>query len=315
MGAEDDYFSRMVNNTSNDRPGRKPSLQSRLQNGNNLQICFMNEASSDTESISSDSETCPKLSKSTSNASSRYSSMSSISTSNPYNSRPLSVNITNNNNNNLTTITTTTNNNNSRRTLSQRPSTLSLGPPISEENSESDFFTKQARLQIEARMALAQAKDMAHMQMEIERQKQKESPITEVIRNAMEKVGVNFPIEKRRVSRQMCTDMNIAQLQIIVNDLHTQIERLNDNLVQYLMERDELHMSQDSMLVDIEDLTRYLSAKEQTILNEKSDRKNSTELEKQQQQLSNNNSNGIKNNHDTPQMQSKFQRIASLVKK
>lgn len=32
---------------------------------------------------------------------------------------------------------------------------------------EIDFFTKQARLQIEARMALAQAKDIAHMQMEV----------------------------------------------------------------------------------------------------------------------------------------------------
>lgn len=36
-----------------------------------------------------------------------------------------------------------------------------------EDPKEIDFFTKQARLQIEARMALAQAKDMAHMQMEV----------------------------------------------------------------------------------------------------------------------------------------------------
>lgn len=60
------------------------------------------------------------------------------------------------------------------------------------------------------------------------------------------------------MSRLMLTDMNVAQLQVIVNEFHTQIERLNENLVQYLMERDDLHMSQDSMLVDIEDLTRYL---------------------------------------------------------
>ena len=31
------------------RPGRKPSLQSRLQGGMNLQICFMNETASDEE--------------------------------------------------------------------------------------------------------------------------------------------------------------------------------------------------------------------------------------------------------------------------
>jgi hypothetical protein len=33
---------------------------------------------------------------------------------------------------------------------------------------------------------------------------------------------------------------------------------LNEGLVKFLMARDDLHMEQDSMLVDIEDLTRYL---------------------------------------------------------
>lgn len=33
---------------------------------------------------------------------------------------------------------------------------------------------------------------------------------------------------------------------------------LNEQLVEMLMERDELHMSRDSLLVDIEDLTAYL---------------------------------------------------------
>lgn len=111
----------------------------------------------------------------------------------------------------------------------------------------------------------------------MERQKQKESTITNIIRSSVEKVGINFPAEKRRVSRQMLTDMNVAQLQIIVNDFHSQIECLNEQLVKFLMDRDDLHMSQgepifeniaspckicihfvDSMLVDIEDLTRYL---------------------------------------------------------
>lgn len=62
----------------------------------NLQICFMNETASDNESPSSDSESCPKLSKSftfsnnsTGNTYSRYNSADS----HPYNSRPLSVNV------------------------------------------------------------------------------------------------------------------------------------------------------------------------------------------------------------------------------
>lgn len=94
--------------------------------------------------------------------------------------------------------------------------------------------------------------------MQIERQRQKKSPITEMVRHSLEKVGIQFPEDRRRLSRQILTEMNVAQLQVIVNDLHTQIETLNENLVKFLMERDDLHMEQDSMLVDIEDLTRFL---------------------------------------------------------
>lgn len=56
----------------------------------NLQICFMNDTASDTESPSSDSESCPKLSKSqTFNNRPQYNS----ATAHPYKSHPLSVNI------------------------------------------------------------------------------------------------------------------------------------------------------------------------------------------------------------------------------
>ncbi|KAI4464756.1 schwannomin interacting protein 1 [Holotrichia oblita] len=228
MGSEDDYY--------NDRPGRKPSLQARLQSGMNLQICFMNETVSDNESPSSDSEctmTNPKqLKNSAKNA-------------------------------NVTNVTT------EKVLPPTRPATLSIGQPllqpVTQPMTETDFFARQARLQTEARMALAQAKEMARMQMEIERQRQKKSPITEMVRHSLEKVGIPFPEDRRRLSRQILTEMNVAQLQVIVNDLHTQIESLNESLVKFLMDRDDLHMEQDSMLVDIEDLTRYLGAKEQSL--------------------------------------------------
>lgn len=89
-------------------------------------------------------------------------------------------------------------------------------------------------------------------------------------------LGIPFPWDCRRLSRQILTELNIAQLQVIVNDLHTQIEGipyninqprpkitvlnlgLNEELVQLLLKRDDCHMEQDSMLVDIEDLTRFL---------------------------------------------------------
>ncbi|KAL1399654.1 hypothetical protein pipiens_008031 [Culex pipiens pipiens] len=83
--------------------------------------------------------------------------------------------------------------------------------------------------------------------------------VTEVIRTAVQKAGCQLQEDKRRVSRQFLTNLNIAQLQVIVNDLQRYIELLNDELVQLLMERDELQMSQDATLIDIEDLSLYFS--------------------------------------------------------
>uniref|UniRef100_A0A336LV62 CSON005614 protein n=1 Tax=Culicoides sonorensis TaxID=179676 RepID=A0A336LV62_CULSO len=189
------------------KANNRPSLHSRLQNGKNLQICFMNENISDGESPSSDSESCPKLSE----------------------------------------------------------RSKKMGYEIGQSNlmteAENDFFTHQAKLQIEARMALAQAKDMAHLQMELEKQKT-QCPVTQIIHTALNKALIHMPEGKRRVSRQLLTEFTVPQLRIIVNELNGNIEKLNEHLVQILMERDELHMGQDSMLVDIEDLTRYLAAKE-----------------------------------------------------
>lgn len=83
--------------------------------------------------------------------------------------------------------------------------------------------------------------------------------VTEVIRTAVQKAGAVLQEKKRRVSRQFLTNLNITQLQVIVNDLQRYIELLNDELVQLLIERDTLQMSQDATLIDIEDLSLYLS--------------------------------------------------------
>ncbi|XP_077296065.1 schwannomin interacting protein 1 [Arctopsyche grandis] len=241
MGTEqDDYYS------LGDRPGRKPSLQARLQSGMNLQICFMNETASDTESPSDfETNNSSQIKKQTSNNTKFKSEKTKIEKS--------SISTNNIKAENGTGIV--------------RPNSLALNDsskctPAIDFANKIDFFECQARLQTEARMALAQAKEIAHMQMEIERQQQEKSPITEMLRSSLEKAGVQFLGDRRRVSRQMLTDINVAQLQVIVNELHTQIEFLNESLVEMLIARDELHMGQDSMLVDIEDLTRHLGARD-----------------------------------------------------
>ena len=62
---------------------------------------------------------------------------------------------------------------------------------------ETDFITFQSQLQAEARSALIQAKEMAHMEMELEKQKQDISPITDIIKNSFLKVIISkhFKIE------------------------------------------------------------------------------------------------------------------------
>ncbi|KAK8742903.1 hypothetical protein OTU49_001727 [Cherax quadricarinatus] len=209
-----------------ERPHRKPSLHSRLQSGMNLQICFMNETASDCESQCSDTESTQDREVDTDHV---------ISSGNSKTSTPQPL----------------------------RTRTAHSEPDV--RDKEVDFFARQAQLQAEARLALAQAKEMARMQMEIEKQSKKKSPIADIVRASFNKIGVPFPDSKRRISRQILTDMNVAQLQVIVNDLHTQIESLNEDLVTFLMERDDLHMEQDSMLVDIEDLTKHIGAKEMSL--------------------------------------------------
>ncbi|KAI5633940.1 schwannomin-interacting protein 1 domain-containing protein [Phthorimaea operculella] len=255
MGADSEEYYSMGHI---DRPGRKPSLHSRLQNGKNLQICFMNETASDNESQASDVE---KNFNQNTKSLSRSSIFQKSNFNHPYQTRPLSVNITKHDK--ISTV---------QSGAKLRPSSLTTKTPKSRsthslghiELKESDFYALQATLQTEARIALAQAKEMARIQMERERRSRPVSPVTEMLRRSMEKANAPLAADRRRVSRQLLTDMNIAQLQVIVNELHSEIERLNEQLVQMLMARDELHMGQDSMLVDIEDLTRYLGVKEQT---------------------------------------------------
>ncbi|CAF1636790.1 unnamed protein product, partial [Didymodactylos carnosus] len=87
-----------------------------------------------------------------------------------------------------------------------------------EDVDNDNILIKQKKLKEEAKMALALIHPMAKMQVEIERRetKKKKSPIFDII-------GIHNHSEKSFTQR-MLEDMNIGQLQVIVNDLHCQIE-------------------------------------------------------------------------------------------
>ncbi|KAL2095940.1 hypothetical protein ACEWY4_008088 [Coilia grayii] len=191
----------------------KPSLSSRLQSGMNLQICFVNDSSSDKDSDADDSKTETSL------------------------DTPLSP-------------------------MSKQSSSYS-DRDTAEEDSESledlDFLSRQKKLQAEAKLALAMAKPMAKMQVEVEKQNRKKSPVADLLPHMPH---ISECLMKRSLKPSDLRDMTLGQLQVIVNDLHSQIESLNEELVQLLLIRDELHMEQDAMLVDIEDLTRHAESQQ-----------------------------------------------------
>ncbi|CAG0885662.1 unnamed protein product [Cyprideis torosa] len=140
--------------------------------------------------------------------------------------------------------------------LEERKKMLGLTSSPSDANIRSPVFaTIQQRLQWEAKMALAQAGHMAQMQMEVERQKKKKSSIGEKINLP------DFCSGQRRLSRPVLSKLNGKQLMAIVKDFELQIQSLNQELVQHLVLRDDLHMQQDSMLVDIEDMSGFISGR------------------------------------------------------
>ncbi|TSS97551.1 Schwannomin-interacting protein 1 [Bagarius yarrelli] len=140
--------------------------------------------------------------------------------------------------------------------VSKQSSSLSDRDPCEEEDEEGEFWRLQRRLEEEARGALALARPMARMQVEVERHVQlhRRSPVADLLPHMPH---ISEGLMKRSLRPMDMRDMSLGQLQVITNDLHSQIQGLNEELVQLLLLRDELYMEQDAMLVDVEDLTRH----------------------------------------------------------
>lgn len=132
-----------------------------------------------------------------------------------------------------------------------------LDPP---EEEEKDLIPIERRLgaylyqiRLEARQRLKKAKEEAREAMNREQREQQRSIIAEL----NQQFGVKTA--SRRLTRHMLTDMNRGQLQVILNYLLSRIQELNEKLVKDLMVRDELVMEQDSLLTDIEDITKGIN--------------------------------------------------------
>ncbi|KAL8574366.1 hypothetical protein ACOMHN_053579 [Nucella lapillus] len=279
MGSDEDYYG-------GERAFKKPSLSTRLQGGMNLQICFMNDAAAtagdESEVTLAGTTTMTSSSVMTSSSQSHH-NLSSTSTTavsvatSAFSSLQESSCVSSSSSSSSSSAASQSQTSQSSSKSRPKSDPGLLASQLSLPPSDESIAERQQRLQQEARMALAQASNMARMQLEVERKTKKKSPIADI-------VGVPELGEGRRVklSRKLLHEMNLAQLQVLVNDLHSQIESLNEELVHLLMERDDLHMEQDSMLVDIEDLTSFAQHLSETNNNKATqNNRNSSLLNKQ----------------------------------
>ena len=130
-----------------------------------------------------------------------------------------------------------------------------------------NFFRQLSAIQNEARKKLREVKAYAAEKVESDRKDRRDTNN----KNLATLLGVgennsfwgdrnpHHHYQNRRLHRHLLTEMNINQLQVILNYLFAQVETLNENLVQFLITRDELAIEQDSLLTDVEDITKCIS--------------------------------------------------------
>lgn len=105
----------------------------------------------------------------------------------------------------------------------------------------------------EAKKALKAAREMAQMQMQLEKDQSKSNPTSGVANdNKANSTPINLKLDANRLLKA-----SKSQIEGFIDEINAKTTELNLSLVKLLEERDELNMEQDSLLIDIEDLTRF----------------------------------------------------------
>ena len=103
--------------------------------------------------------------------------------------------------------------------------------------------------------ALKSAKEMARMQMQLEREQSKASKVLGIL-------PAEGIVKHDKLKKESLKSIKNKELSSVLKDLTEQTDKLNVCLLKLLEERDELQMEQDSLLLDIEDLTRFLQSQD-----------------------------------------------------
>jgi len=132
------------------------------------------------------------------------------------------------------------------KVLSSFPRSKSEGEALKTAHKGRTQADKNKRkIQSAARVALAQCKQVARRQLVIEKQ----------IRSAENPLKKLLGVDNSELTPDLLSGYNINTLQVILNDFREKIEQDNTELMEQVMKKDELQNEQDSMLIDIEDLS------------------------------------------------------------
>lgn len=93
--------------------------------------------------------------------------------------------------------------------------------------------------------ALAGCRQVAQRQLAVERQR----------RSAEDPLRKLLGVSSDDLSPSLLSSYNVNTLQVILNDFREKIEQHSTELVSLLLQKDELETEQDSMLIDIEDIS------------------------------------------------------------
>ena len=226
---------------------RRSNLRERLMNHgrNNLQICFVNDEGIDQDDEDDDESSCKDSSEpysvesvqdpclETDQKDNHHHSQQDIPTKNLFskiNFKPFSISV-----------------------FGTKESSQSLSS--SQSKSFQSFEECHEHILSEAKKALKSAKEMARMQMQLEREQSKASKVLGII-------PVEGVVKRNKLKKESLKSIKNKQLSSVLKDLTEQTDKLNVCLLKMLEERDELQMEQDSLLLDIEDLTRFLQSQD-----------------------------------------------------
>uniref|UniRef100_A0A095AM44 Schwannomin-interacting protein 1 n=3 Tax=Schistosoma TaxID=6181 RepID=A0A095AM44_SCHHA len=114
-----------------------------------------------------------------------------------------------------------------------------------------ELIKNHKRFQTETQIAIIQVPKISAMQAEVERTK-----ISSITPNIATLLRVDY--RKFQISKEELIQFSIFQLKVIMNDLHSRIESLNNSLMLSLVERDELHLEQGGKLIALEDIKSWI---------------------------------------------------------